>query len=830
MKKSLTLILAALLAVTLLPVQSLAQEGGLDFAYQLEADGSATITGYTGSAEVVEIPAALSGAPVRAIGGAAFIARQEIKEVVIPEGVTWIGNAAFKNAMQLTRVSLPSTLIDLGESAFENCVALEALDIPYGIRVIKARTFQNCKALTSLTLPDGITSIGLASFSGLESLKELTLPKELRSIGSGAFAASHGLERLVIPALVEEIGYSAFHSCQNLKSVILPIGMKKLQGGMFYDCPSLEYVAFPSTIRTIDTSMLFTGSDKVSVWGFSRSAAQDIARELGVPFVEIAPVRGVELLDASGANVEGKTTGIDLASEDKTLQLSARLTQDSPWPLIQWSSSQPGIATVDQSGLVTGRSSGKATIIASATDGNGYSVSTEVNVAILVKDVSVTGESEIIAGKTTSLTAAVSPSNADDQTITWASSDEQAASITQKGLVRASKVDKVTQVEITATANDGSGKVGFLPLTIYPVAKEIALSVDGAALDAKSPIGIDFGSDKLTAQLTATVIPEDAKQLVSFKSNAPGVVSVTEDGLITAHRKGRANITVTAQDGTRVRGTWRVNVASLVKGIEIQGDDHMMAGGRLALKAVVTPEAADNKQVEWAVSDKDVASVSGGRVNAKRKIDQATELIVTATAKDGSGISASHSITVYPAASTVLIKAGEQALENNARLGIDVNAEDKTLQLTASVEPADALQGVTWKSSHPRFVTVDDNGLLTGVAKGESTITATASDGSNRRTSVKVKVAALATGLTLSSEKETLRPKERVRVTASFQPEDVDSKGLTWSSSDEGVATVDARGNVTARRNITEPQEVTITATTKDGSGISAEITLRVEP
>ena len=87
--------------------------------------------------------------------------------------------------------------------------------------------------------------------------------------------------------------------------------------------------------------MLFTGSDRVSVLGFSRSTAQEIARELRVPFVEIAPVRGVELLDASGANVEGRMAGIDLASDEKTLQLSARLTQESPWPLILRSSSQP---------------------------------------------------------------------------------------------------------------------------------------------------------------------------------------------------------------------------------------------------------------------------------------------------------------------------------------------------------------------------------------------------------------------------------------------------------------------------------------------------------
>ena len=377
------------------------------------------------------------------------------------------------------------------------------------------------------------------------------------------------------------------------------------------------------------------------------------------------------------------------------------------------------------------------------------------------------------------LSASVRPSNADNQSVTWASSNEQAASVTQKGRVKAGKVDAITNVQITAAANDGSGKVGTLQLTVYPMAKDIALSVDGVALEGKAPIGIDFASSKLVAQLSAQVLPQDAQQAVSFKSSKPAIVSVTEDGLITAHRKGSANITVTAQDGTGVKGTWRVNVAALVNGIEIQGGDHVMAGGRLALKALVTPETADNKKVDWTVSDKAVASVSGGRVDARRKIDQATELVVTATAKDGSGVSASHSITVYPAAAAVHVQAGGENLTNKSRLGIDVNAADPTLQLTASVEPADAPQGVTWKSSHPRYVTVDDSGLLTGVAKGEATITVTASDGSGRKLSFRVKVAVLTASLSLSSDKEVLKPRERARVTASFEPEDVESKACS---------------------------------------------------
>lgn len=824
--------LAAILVLAmalLLPSFAMGQAPDGEYTYALAPDGTATITGYTGAPTALEIPAAVAGARVTAIGGAAFHGRQDIESVTIPEGVLSIGNAAFRDARGLKRVTLPATLTDLGESAFENCFVLESLVIPPGIRELKDRALQNCKALTSLSLPDGITAIGTAALSGLESLKRIDLPASLKTVGMGAFALSHGLEEIILPASVEELGYSAFHGNRNLKSVVLSTGLRKVDGGMFYNCPALERVAFPASIRSIDTSMLFYGSDKVTILGFAGSGAEALAKELKLPFEEVAPVKGIALTNLQGEDVTGQVVGIDLGGTERTVRFTAAPAQQTPWPLIAWKSSQPAVATVTPDGLVTGLKSGTATITASATDGNNHAVSINVNVAVLVKEIAVQGEDSVVAGKQTDLVVRVAPENADNRGVVWASSGP-AAAINKNGRVSTQKVDALTTVELTATATDGSGVVGRHTLTIYPLAKGIALTKDGDPVADKAAIGIDYGSGVLTAQLQAAVLPADALQGVSFQSSAPKVVEVSDTGLLTAHSKGSANITVYALDGSGVKAAWKVNVATMVKQLSISGDASFTAGKRLTLTADALPEDADNKQVLWASSVPDAVTVSSGRVTAKGKLREAVAAVITATAKDGSGVTAQHEVTVYPVASAVEVYSDAEVLKNKAVVRIDINAENPTQQLTAKVLPGDAAQDVTWKSSHPRHATVDENGLITCVSRGDSTITVTAADGSGKRFTFNVKVSIHARELSLTADQLVVKPRDTFRIKATFQPEDVDSKALTWTSSDESVATVDTRGNVTVKRGITQESPVTITAVTKDGSDLSAAIEFTVAP
>ena len=144
-----------------------------------------------------------------------------------------------------------------------------------------------------------------------------------------------------------------------------------------------------------------------------------------------------------------------------------------------------------------------------------------------------------------------------------------------------------------------------------------------------------------------------------------------------------------------------------------------------------------------------------------------------------------------------------------------------TGQLTATVSPSNALEkGVTWSSSNTSVATVNQNGLVTAVAGGTCTITCTAKDGSGKTATCEVSVTQLVTGITLSPASLTLDLVEHFShtLTATVSPSNASDKGVTWSSSNTSVATVNQSGLVTAVSGGT----CTITCTAKDGSGVVA--------
>ncbi|MBQ8008907.1 MAG: Ig-like domain-containing protein, partial [Bacteroidaceae bacterium] len=172
---------------------------------------------------------------------------------------------------------------------------------------------------------------------------------------------------------------------------------------------------------------------------------------------------------------------------------------------------------------------------------------------------------------------------------------------------------------------------------------------------------------------------------------------------------------------------------------------------------------------------------------------------------------------------------GESDLPHNiaAVTGISINplssnvvGADLSKQLEVTFSPAGATnQNVTWTSSDPTKVTVDENGVVTGVSGGTDgpvTITVTSEDGGFTATIELSYVATPVnvTGVTVAPTTKEIGAGGTFNLTATVAPADATEKGVTWSSSDPAVATVDANGVVTAKAAGT----ATITATTVDGA------------
>ena len=136
----------------------------------------------------------------------------------------------------------------------------------------------------------------------------------------------------------------------------------------------------------------------------------------------------------------------------------------------------------------------------------------------------------------------------------------------------------------------------------------------------------------------------------------------------------------------------------------------------MALTATVYPENATNKDVTWSSDNENAATVgANGTVTAVGE----GEAIITATANDSSGVTASCKVTVTakPVPVTTIALADAEV------------AVGSTVQLTPKFTPADTTQtGLTWESSDETKATVDENGLVKGIAEGEVTITATSKE------------------------------------------------------------------------------------------------------
>ena len=271
---------------------------------------------------------------------------------------------------------------------------------------------------------------------------------------------------------------------------------------------------------------------------------------------------------------------------------------------------------------------------------------------------------------------------------------------------------------------------------------------------------------------------------------------------VTALKAGEAEIQATTDSGKM--GTHKITVEPLVPVEKIKLDSEMTVttSGLHELEYTIEPANASIQDLEWESTDAAVAKVqySSGRYVLYAYKNGTTT--ITATATDGSGVTASCEVTVninYPVQGI--------SLNHDAKT---FTKAGETLQLTATVYPDSATnKTVTWKSSDKTVATVDESGEVTAVGNGTADITATTEDGGKTAT---CQVTVEIPELTLSLDKSELtltQTEEQQKLTATVS--DPEEK-VTWLSSDPFIATVTRDGTVTAIANGT----ATITASARD--------------
>ena len=316
-----------------------------------------------------------------------------------------------------------------------------------------------------------------------------------------------------------------------------------------------------------------------------------------------------------------------------------------------------------------------------------------------------------------------------------------------------------------------------------------------------------------TAALAATVDPEQAGQAVTWTSSDENVVTVDENGVLTAVAAGTATVTAAAADNTGASAVCEVTVTKPVSSIKLDKTSaSILRGKTVTLKATVSPDDAANKAVAWSSSDKKIATVDAKGVVTGVAKGTAT---ITAKAKDGSGVKATCKITVkQPVTKITLSKTSASILRN------------KTITLKATAGPSSANdKSVAWTTSNKKVATVDSKGVVKGIAKGTATITAMARDGSKVKATCKITVKQPVTKITLNKTSASILRNKTITLKATAGPSSANDKSVTWTTSNKKVATVNSKGVVKGIAKGT----ATITATAKDGSKVKAVCKITVK-
>ncbi|GEM_PF-138186 len=511
--------------------------------------------------------------------------------------------------------------------------------------------------------------------------------------------------------------------------------------------------------------------------------------------------------------------------EDETLQLSLTLSGDCENGTITWESGNERIASVDENGLVTGLRKGQSVITAICRmEKKTMRATITLTVQRKVTDITVQERRLTVLSRDDALLEGLLQMDSDLPVLVintgnsvWLDiSAEPDSASNRRVTVTSSDTDVVRISEHTLNPRKTGECIVTLTSQLNPEVQKayhvlVVQKVTGIKVSAEEKTTYVGGS----IQMTAKVNPDTATiQDVIWKSENEKVATVDAHGLVTGHRRGQADITATAVDGSNRRGTFTVTVRQQAERIELNSYEETIAVGyNKTIRATVLPENANNKEVVWESSDTTVAKVNNnGYITPVR----AGECEITARAKTDAAVFATARIRITQPVTKISFSDRE--------LSVKVG---ETLQLRWFVEPADVTDPtLTFSSNNEKAAVVDSRGLVTGRARGDLTITAKATDGSNRYGRITIHVIQPVLGVHMQNDTIRVGVDEYYTLSAVMEPENANNRNMSWTIADEYFATIRGSNN---RPVVTGRHWGTTTAhgITEDG-GYEVDCTIQV--
>ena len=382
---------------------------------------------------------------------------------------------------------------------------------------------------------------------------------------------------------------------------------------------------------------------------------------------------------------------------------------------VAWSSSNTAVATVNASGVVNAIGAGSANITATSEGINGSAAVTVSTVVQPVATVAVTlGATTLVAGGSTQASVTLRDANGSvltGRTVSWASSNNGVATVSQNGVVTAVAAGSAS---ITATSE---GKSGSASVTIT------AISV------ASVSVALGSGTIGVGGTTTAAATTRDASnnvltgRAIAWSSSNTAVATVNAAGLVSGIAAGSANIVATSEG---VTGQASITVTAPpppapVATVSVTLATASLAPGATTQATVTLRDASSNvltgRTISWSSSNTGVATVSQSGVVAAVAAGSAN---IVATSEGVTG-QASVSVTAPPPpapVATVSVVLAAPSLAPGGSTQASVTLRDASNNVLTG-------RTISWSSSNTGVATVSSTGAVAAVANGTASIIAT---------------------------------------------------------------------------------------------------------
>lgn len=405
------------------------------------------------------------------------------------------------------------------------------------------------------------------------------------------------------------------------------------------------------------------------------------------------------VVPATGIEVSEKLT----VNKGESKKIAAKIIPGDSDDSLSFESLDESTATVDSEGNVTGVKKGTASIKVSAGSVTKY---VEVTVYVPVTGVTLNKDKATLnRGETVRLEATINPEDASDRSVTWESDNPKVASVDGNGLVTALKKGTAT---ITASA--GGKSASFVVTVMVPITSfELKEGQDNALIVKNKTLElvtmIKPGADETTDNT-----------MVTWESSNEEVATVDENGVVTGLKEGTAVITGTLENGMSVHSNVTVKIIPLIDIAMANDKVDLLKGESANLRIVLNPvDTTEASEITWTSSDEEVAVVDeNGKVTALKE----GTAVITAS-MNGFEASAEVNVTEVHLESMEVVNA-KDSLEVGEEAKIEVKFNP--LQVTDEIT-------LTYESSDETVATVDENGMVTALKEGKTTIKVTASNG-----------------------------------------------------------------------------------------------------